>query len=156
MTSMHISMLAQASPRLFSSIGRGAVCFQMSLATFASDATVEGELPPWEVARAYAFHVVLKQAGKYAWSGLLRVVVHDKASYMVTAAHERLHVTFAAGLTEGGFRSWVGVLQALAVFVCAKAFLLDRSSHPFQRFIPSVPTAECRGATTDLGGRHRP
>ena len=34
----------------------------MSVATFAPDATTEGYLPPWEVAKAYAFHVVLQKA----------------------------------------------------------------------------------------------
>jgi hypothetical protein len=45
---------------------------------------------------------------KYAWPDLPRVVVHDKASYMVTACHERLHVGFATALHESGFRSWIG------------------------------------------------
>ena len=34
--------------------------------------------------------------------------MHDKASYMVAAVHERLQVGFAAALQEGGFRSWIG------------------------------------------------
>ena len=36
----------------------------MASPTFASDATLAGELPPWEVAKAYAFHVVLGQAAE--------------------------------------------------------------------------------------------
>ena len=40
--------------------------------------------------------------------GLPRTVVHDKASYMVTSAHDRLQQTFAAALTAAGFCSWVG------------------------------------------------
>ena len=44
----------------------------------------------------------------YGWPNIPRVVVHDKASYMVTAAHERLHVEFAASLRSAGFTSWVG------------------------------------------------
>ena len=44
----------------------------------------------------------------YGWPDLPRVVVHDKASYMVTAQHARLHITFAATLAEGGFTSWAG------------------------------------------------
>ena len=39
---------------------------------------------------------------------LPRVVVHDKASYMVTSAHERLQFAFAAALAEAGFKSWTG------------------------------------------------
>ena len=49
-----------------------------------------------------------KMRAKYGWAGLPRVVVHDKASYMVTAQHDRLHVAFAAALTSAGFSSWVG------------------------------------------------
>ena len=45
---------------------------------------------------------------KYQWADLPRVVVHDKASYMVTAAHERLHVSFAGALHDAGFKSWTG------------------------------------------------
>ena len=44
----------------------------------------------------------------YGWANIPRVVVHDKASYMVTSAHERLHVEFAAALRSAGFTSWVG------------------------------------------------
>jgi len=36
----------------------------MSLPTFSSDATLNGELTPWEVAKAYACHVVLKQVAE--------------------------------------------------------------------------------------------
>ena len=44
----------------------------------------------------------------YGWNDLPRTVVHDKASYMVTSSHERLHVTFASALSQAGFRSWIG------------------------------------------------
>ena len=44
----------------------------------------------------------------YEWPTLPRKVLHDKASYMVTAAHERLNGTFATGLRDAGFTSWVG------------------------------------------------
>ena len=46
--------------------------------------------------------------GKYGWADLPRVVVHDKASYMVAAAHERLHVSFAGALHDAGSKSWTG------------------------------------------------
>ena len=45
---------------------------------------------------------------KYGWANIPRKVVHDKASYMVTAAHERLHAVFAGALQEAGFTSWAG------------------------------------------------
>ena len=45
---------------------------------------------------------------EYDWPNVPRTMVHDKASYMVTAAHDRLQQTFAAALEAGGFSSWVG------------------------------------------------
>lgn len=44
----------------------------------------------------------------YKWRSLPKKIVHDKASYMVTTAHERLNGTFAGGLRDAGFTSWVG------------------------------------------------
>ena len=44
----------------------------------------------------------------YKWPTLPRRVLHDKASYKVTATHERLNCTFAKGLRDAGFTSWVG------------------------------------------------
>ena len=44
----------------------------------------------------------------YKWTSLPKKLVHDKASYMVTHAHERLNGTFAKGLRDAGFTSWVG------------------------------------------------
>ena len=45
---------------------------------------------------------------EHGWASKPRTVVHDKASYMVTAAHDRLQQTFAAALEAGGFSSWLG------------------------------------------------
>ena len=44
----------------------------------------------------------------HGWSDVPRTVVHDKASYFVSNAHDRLSVGFADALQKGGFRSWVG------------------------------------------------
>ena len=44
----------------------------------------------------------------YGWTTIPRMLVHDKASYMVTHSHHRLNVTFASALEKGGFTSWVG------------------------------------------------
>ena len=44
----------------------------------------------------------------YGWSTRPRTVVHDKASYMVSPALDRLGVTFAGALATVGLRSWVG------------------------------------------------
>ena len=44
----------------------------------------------------------------HSWSNLPRVVVHDKASYMVNTPGEQLNPVFGGALAEAGFRSWVG------------------------------------------------
>ena len=44
----------------------------------------------------------------YKWTSVPKKVVHDKASYMITHAHERLNGTFAKSLRDAGFTSWVG------------------------------------------------
>ena len=44
----------------------------------------------------------------YKWDSMPCKVLHDKASYMVTHAHERLNGTFASALKSAGFTSWVG------------------------------------------------
>ena len=44
----------------------------------------------------------------YKWTSVPKKVLHDKASYMVTHAHERLNGTFARALRDAGFTSWVG------------------------------------------------
>ena len=45
---------------------------------------------------------------RHGWADIPRCVVHDKASYMVPPAHDRLQTHFAAALRQAGFRSWVG------------------------------------------------
>ena len=45
---------------------------------------------------------------KYDWADTPRVVVHDKASYMVSTGQDRLQATFAGALQEAGLKSWVG------------------------------------------------
>ncbi len=52
--------------------------------------------------------ILAEMKATYAWPNIPRVVVHDKASYMVTHHHHRLNVTFASALTDAGFSSWVG------------------------------------------------
>ena len=52
--------------------------------------------------------ILLEMKKAYKWTTLPKTVVHDKASYMVTTAHERLNGTFAKGLRDGGFKSWIG------------------------------------------------
>ena len=45
---------------------------------------------------------------EHAWSNVPRVVVHDKASYMVNAVCQQLNPEFAGALEEVGMRSWLG------------------------------------------------
>ena len=49
-----------------------------------------------------------------------RVIVHDKASYMVTLPNERLHVVFAGALQEAGLKSWVGDTNASTEWLVGK------------------------------------
>ena len=46
--------------------------------------------------------------------------MHDKASYMVTAAHERLHTAFASALSAAGFKSWIGGEHAPTNWLAAR------------------------------------
>ena len=45
---------------------------------------------------------------EHGWSSIPRVVVHDKASYMVSSTANRLNPVFGGALAEAGFRSWAG------------------------------------------------
>jgi hypothetical protein len=52
---------------------------------------------------------VLEQMRKeHKWTNIPRTLVHDKASYMVSAAHDKLNRTFSTALEEAGFHSWIG------------------------------------------------
>ena len=52
--------------------------------------------------------ILQRMKTQHGWSDLPRTVVHDKASYMCTAPHQRLQISFAEALRAGGFKSWVG------------------------------------------------
>ena len=45
---------------------------------------------------------------QHGWSSLPRIVVHDKATYMVNHRAESLQSTFASALQSAGLRSWAG------------------------------------------------
>ena len=60
----------------------------------------------WQAAAALAAAEEMQQ--EHGWPSKPRTVVHEKASYMVTAAHDSLQQTFAAALEPGGFSSWLG------------------------------------------------
>ena len=61
-----------------------------------------------------------KMATEHAWSNIPRVVVHDKASYMVNSAGEQLNAVFGGALAEAGFRSWVGPQGASTKWMSSK------------------------------------
>ena len=65
---------------------------EMSPPCFEPDATADGELPPWQVALAYAFHCVLNKAAE----------------------------VFATALTRSGFKSWVGDSHATTKWLAKK------------------------------------
>jgi len=45
---------------------------------------------------------------EHGWGSIPRVLVHDKASYMVNTAAQQLNPVFGGALEEAGFRSWTG------------------------------------------------
>lgn len=45
---------------------------------------------------------------EHGWNSVPRVLVHDKASYMVNTATQQLNPVFGGALEEAGFRSWTG------------------------------------------------
>ena len=47
-------------------------------------------------------------AREFGWSNLPRVLVHDKASYMVSINTATLNSTFSASVRAAGMRSWLG------------------------------------------------
>ena len=61
-----------------------------------------------KVIRQVLPYILREMQRTYKWSTLPKKIVHDKASYMVTAFHDRLNATFAKGLRDAGFTSWVG------------------------------------------------
>ena len=57
---------------------------------------------------------------RHGWSSVPRVVVHDKASYMVNAAGELLHPVFCGSLKEAGMTSWTGPPGSSTAWLCGK------------------------------------
>ena len=75
---------------------------------------------------------------KYGWADLPRTLVHDKASYTVTPAHDRLQINFAAGLREGGFHSWIGDENASASWLAKKlgdVYIHETAISPVRRLL---------------------
>ena len=44
----------------------------------------------------------------YGWRTRPSVLVHDKASYMVSTLHDHINASFLAALNAVGIRSWLG------------------------------------------------
>ncbi len=65
-------------------------------------------------------HLLSKMKRKHGWADLPRTVLHDKASYFVSPAHNRLQINFATALEESGFRSWVGSTSDSAAWMVKK------------------------------------
>lgn len=57
---------------------------------------------------------------QHGWSTVPRVIVHDKASYMVNSMGEQLNPVFGGALAEAGFRSWVGTQGSTTRWMCSK------------------------------------
>ena len=94
--------------------------------------------------------VLQDMAHTYGWSNLPRTVVHDKASYMVTNAHERLNVTFASALEEAGFTSWIGGNHESTSWLAAKwgdVYLHETVISHVRRLLDTVFTCTRLGET---------
>ena len=57
---------------------------------------------------------------EHGWRTLPRVLVHDKASYMVTSFTNTLNAVFAGACVEAGMRSWLGDSAANTEWLTAK------------------------------------
>jgi len=64
--------------------------------------------------------ILAEMQDEYGWATMPRIVVHDKASYMVTHAHHRLNAKFAEALSKAGFTSWVGGNHATTSWLAKK------------------------------------
>ena len=67
--------------------------------------------------------ILQKMQEEHGWSSIPRVVVHDKASYMVNAQCQQLNPVFTGALARAGMRSWLGqpgVSGHTTAWLCAK------------------------------------
>ena len=64
--------------------------------------------------------ILQEMCRKYNWSSIPRTVVHDKATYMVSSGHNRLHMTFASALKAANLQSWVGDSAASAEWLAPR------------------------------------
>ena len=64
--------------------------------------------------------VLVGMQKSHGWSNVPRVVVHDKASYMVTSSVQRPQFQFADALRAAGFTSWLGNGAACTKWLSAK------------------------------------
>ena len=56
----------------------------MSLPDFSPNGVVDGELPPWQIALAYAYHVVLTDIAQHLSTPVPKLVGHPKAEYIAS------------------------------------------------------------------------
>ena len=92
---------------------RGEICLYVcDREAAANDARLPAKLNDSENLAKFVKHVLPgllnNMKAKHGWPNIPRVVVHDKASYMVTPHHNRLQHVFASALDDAGFRNWVG------------------------------------------------
>lgn len=64
--------------------------------------------------------ILSNMKARHGWSSVPRVVVHDKASYMVNSAGELLHPVFCGALKEAGMTSWTGPPGSSTSWLCGK------------------------------------
>ena len=70
--------------------------------------------------RSHLTEVLQSMQQDYGWPTIPRVVVHDKASYMVNSTCQQLNPVFKGALVEAGFRSWISEVGSDTTWVAAK------------------------------------
>ena len=69
--------------------------------------------------RSHLTEVLHSMQQDYGWPTIPRVVVHDKASYMVNSTCQQLNPVFKGALVEAGFRSWISEVGSDTTWVAA-------------------------------------
>ena len=70
--------------------------------------------------RSHLKEVLQSMQQEHGWATLPRVVVHDKASYMVNSTCQQLNPIFKGALEEVGLRSWISEVGSDSSWLAAK------------------------------------
>ena len=93
-------------------------CTNMELPVFESSCTVKGELPPWETAKAFALHTVIKTFSEQLDEPASKLLGKPLAEYIAE------HVTMQGGLkSQFGDRNMVTLPKQQMLFKSDKAHI---------------------------------